>query len=154
MADAVVAPSLLYTSHRYANNALRQLTYQFTLPDGVYLLRLHFAELFHDSAGDRVFDIRLNGNSVIASSYDVLEAAGRMDAAVTVSAIVATSVIGNVVTIDFLRERRRPMVSGIEFRVVGAETTSSAMTTESSASTILTTSSVLTTTTTSSTMFR
>lgn len=65
------APMAVYQSQRY-----QSLTY--TIPNlapGSYKVRLHFAELYFNSAGQRLFDVRINGATVL-SAFDIFAVAG------------------------------------------------------------------------------
>jgi hypothetical protein len=92
----------LYQTARYSTTGT--LTYAFGAPDGAYQVRLSFAELWYTSAGQRVFDVVINGVTV-TSHLDVFAEAGGANKAydrmydVTVNggllAITLTSVTGN-----------------------------------------------------------
>jgi hypothetical protein len=66
------APQAVYQSERYGN-----VTY--TLPSLVagaaYTVRLHFAELFQTAAGRRLFNVAINGATVL-SSFDIFATTG------------------------------------------------------------------------------
>lgn len=49
--------------------------YQFEVPSGNYDVDLHFAEIFHDKAGRRVFDVILEGQTVL-EDLDIFAATG------------------------------------------------------------------------------
>jgi hypothetical protein len=67
----------LYQSERYGN-----FSYTFShLPEGYYQVRLKFAEIFDKQAGQRVFDVSINGNRVL-QNFDVFATAGGADIAV------------------------------------------------------------------------
>lgn len=55
--------SYLYQSERW--NGQGDLAYSFDVAPGPYTVRLHFAEIYFDSAGQRVFDVDINGTNVI-----------------------------------------------------------------------------------------
>jgi hypothetical protein len=38
------------------------LTYQFTVANGNRTVKLKFAEIYHTSAGQRIFDVAINGS--------------------------------------------------------------------------------------------
>ncbi len=63
----------LYRTERFGMDA-----YVFELPEGVYTLRLHFAETFEcvDEAGQRVFDVSVNGQEVLGGFDPYVEAGG------------------------------------------------------------------------------
>jgi chitodextrinase len=60
----------LYRSQRYGN-----FTYTIPVANGSYAVTLQFAELYHGNAGQRVFDVLLEGQEVI-SNLDVVARAG------------------------------------------------------------------------------
>ncbi|PWU13802.1 MAG: hypothetical protein C5B50_18600 [Verrucomicrobia bacterium] len=66
------APAAVYQSQRYGN-----LTYSlpYLTPRASYKVRLHFAEIYWTSAGQRVFNVLLNGVQVL-TNYDIVQAAG------------------------------------------------------------------------------
>jgi hypothetical protein len=49
--------------------------YQFDVPNGQYEVELYFAEVFHNAAGQRVFDVILEGQTKL-HDYDIFAAAG------------------------------------------------------------------------------
>lgn len=49
--------------------------YKFDVANGTYQVDLHFAEVYYNSAGARVFDIKLE-NAVVESNFDIWVAAG------------------------------------------------------------------------------
>lgn len=61
----------LYQTVRYGY----AFAYQFDVPNGNYTVELHFAEIFHDRAGRRVFDVIVEGQTVL-NDLDVFVAAG------------------------------------------------------------------------------
>jgi hypothetical protein len=69
---ANAAPQGVYQSERYGN-----VTY--TLPSLVsgasYTVRLHFAELFWTATGKRVFNVAINGTTVL-SNFDLFATTG------------------------------------------------------------------------------
>jgi hypothetical protein len=59
------APLGVYQSERYA----KDFAHSFAVPKGQqYLVRLHFAEIFDDGAGQRVENIEINGQPVLKDS--------------------------------------------------------------------------------------
>lgn len=72
------APAAIYQSERYGQD----FTYSFPVPkDHTYTVRLHFAEIFGDTAGQRVENIFLNDQPVL-KDFDPFVAAGGPDKAV------------------------------------------------------------------------
>ena len=80
---------VLYQSERYGS----PLAYSFPVSDGTYDVTLHFAEIYHTSqtggsgddagaageVGDRVFDVSVEGQTVL-SDYDIYAEAGGLNA--------------------------------------------------------------------------
>ena len=58
----------LYQTESWTNGTLR---YQFSVPNGSYTVRLHFAEIYLTQRGERVFNIVLNGVTESAN-FDIL----------------------------------------------------------------------------------
>ena len=67
----------LYSTERYGD-----CTYSVSVPNGDYLVTLHFAENYHTSSGSRVFNVRIEGNQVI-SNLDIYAVVGGNAAYVT-----------------------------------------------------------------------
>jgi hypothetical protein len=71
------APAAVYQSECYGND----LTYSFPVPkDDHYLVRLHFAEVFDNGAGNRLENIAINGQWVL-TNFDIFADAGGMNKA-------------------------------------------------------------------------
>ncbi len=66
------APMAVYQSQRYQSLTY---TFPFLAPYTCYKLRLHFAEVYWTSPGQRVFNVFLNGAKVL-NSFDIIQAAG------------------------------------------------------------------------------
>ncbi len=103
------APQAVYQSERYGN-----MTY--TLPGmtvGVsHRVRLHFAENYWSAAGQRRFNVSLNGASVI-SNFDVLAAAGAKNRAVIRDFDVLPNVSGQII-IQLVSVVDNATLSGVE----------------------------------------
>ncbi len=102
----------LYQTERWNDAALGDLTYSFDVPDGVYNVRLHFAEIYAASfrAGARVFDVDINGTAVV-QGLDVFAESGA-DVAL-IKEYKATSKNG-AITIDFTNSIMNAKISAIE----------------------------------------
>lgn len=76
----MAGPAAIYQSERWGD-----MSYRFSmahLPAGYsYTVRLHFAETKFASAGQRVFNVDINGQKVL-NDFDIVEAAGGKDKAV------------------------------------------------------------------------
>jgi hypothetical protein len=100
--------SFIYQTERY--NATGDLTYSFDVAPGAYDVQLHFAEIFFQAAGERVFSIDINGQSAI-ENLDVLAEAGPNTA--LVKRFSATDADGKIV-IGFRNGVEKAKISGIE----------------------------------------
>jgi archaellum component FlaF (FlaF/FlaG flagellin family) len=86
--------------------------YALTVPNGFYTVKLYFAEISETGAGQRIFNVRLNG-SLVLSNFDVCAAAGGPFKAIVRAFPV--SVTGGVIRIQFQQGTANlPMVSAIE----------------------------------------
>ncbi len=103
------APQAVYQTERYGNftYAVPNLT-----PGAAYTLRLHFAEIYWNSAGQRLFNVSVNGSQVL-TDFDVFAAAGGKYKAVVESLPVTADVNGKI-TVTFSTLRDNAKVSGIE----------------------------------------
>ncbi|WP_165699280.1 malectin domain-containing carbohydrate-binding protein [Hymenobacter jejuensis] len=102
----------LYQTERFGTNG----TFAYALPvaNGTYTVKLHFAELYWNAAGQRVFDVSLEGNKVL-TAYDIFQKVGANTAAVET---FSTSVTDGVLNLDFTSlnagGRDNPKVAAIE----------------------------------------
>jgi len=85
--------------------------YQFSVPNGTYTVTLKFAEIWYTSAGQRVFNVALNGTTVL-SGLDVFSAAGGADRAYDVSFPVSVS--NGEISIAFQAVIGLPKVNAIQ----------------------------------------
>jgi hypothetical protein len=65
----------LYQTERYGT-----FSYNFAAPTGTYLVTLKFAEIYWTAVGKRVFNVAINGNTVL-SNFDIFSQAGGIDIA-------------------------------------------------------------------------
>lgn len=74
---ANAAPEAVYQAERYG----KDFSFSFPVPkDSQYQVRLHFAEVFDDGAGNRIEDVMINGKPVL-ENLDIFVAAGGMNKA-------------------------------------------------------------------------
>ncbi|MDB6056777.1 MAG: hypothetical protein JWO95_621 [Verrucomicrobiales bacterium] len=102
------APMAVYQTQRY-----QSMTY--TIPNlapGSYKVRLHFAEVYFTSAGQRLFDVKINGAKVL-SSFDMFAAAGAQFKA-NVQEFNAIPDPNGRITIDFITVLNNAACNGIE----------------------------------------
>jgi len=103
------APQAVYQSNRYGN-------FTYTVPNltpgASYTVRLHFAETYWTKTGQRVFNVRLNGQQVL-TNFDMIAAAGAPNKAVVEPFTVTASTSGTI-TIQFTTIKDNAQVNGIE----------------------------------------
>jgi hypothetical protein len=97
----------LYRTVRYGNS-----TYQFTVPNSTYTVTLKFAEVYWSSTGQRVFNVVINGTTVL-SSFDIVAAAGGPLIAVDKSFTVGPT---SMITIQFTSLVDNAMLNAIQIQ--------------------------------------
>ena len=111
----------LFKSARYSESTTPELQYQFALTKGIYTVNLYFAETFWKATGKRIFDVQIQGATVV-HSLDIFAAVGA-DHALVKSALV--SVANGTITIRFVhhQDADNPIVSAIEILPKGTSAT-------------------------------
>ncbi len=103
------APQAVYQSNRYGN-------FTYTIPGltagSAYTVRLHFAEEYWTAAGDRIFNVSINGSQVL-TNFDIFATAGAEYTAV-VEPFSATADSSGTITIQFVTVKDNAQVNGIE----------------------------------------
>ena len=103
------APAAVYQSERYGNST-------YTLPNltasSQYTVRLHFAELYQTATGKRVFNVAINGTTVL-SNFDIYATAGGNYKAV-VREFTATSNSSGQIVIQLTTVTDNATIEGIE----------------------------------------
>ena len=103
------APQAVYQSNRYGN-------FTYTIPGltagSAYTVRLHFAEEYWTAAGQRVFNVSINGTQVL-TNFDILATAGAEYKAV-VEQFSGTASSSGTITIQFTSVTDQAQVNGIE----------------------------------------
>ena len=98
---------MLYQSEHFANGPFQ---YQFAVPNGSYTVNLKFAEIFFTSGGRRIFNVAINGQTVL-SGFDPAQAAGAFTA---VNRAFPVTVSTGQILIQFTPVADLPTVSAIE----------------------------------------
>ena len=102
----------LYQTERWDSSSAPEMTYSFSVPNGDYLVKLHFAEIYEDAAfvGGRVFDVEIEGVLVL-DNLDIFSEVGFNVALIkTMNATVSDGQIDIV----FRHMVEDPKVSAIE----------------------------------------
>jgi hypothetical protein len=110
-AIAGTSDQALYRTAHYSTSGT--LEYQFSVPNGSYTVTLKFAELYYTSAGQRIFDVAVNGTMVM-SRLDIFAAAGGGNRAYDLSYPVTAS--NGQVSITLTAVSGFPKVNAIEIR--------------------------------------
>ena len=100
----------LYQTERWNAGTL---TYNFAVPNATYTVTLKFAEIFFTSAGQRVFNIVING-ATVASNFDIFAQAGGANRAVDRPFTV--TVTGGQINIQLVPVVQNPKISAIQIQ--------------------------------------
>lgn len=106
----------VYQSERFDPPGGSVLAYNLPLVPGNYLVRLHFAELYFTGAGQRIFSVQMEGQSVL-SNVDVVSEVGAFTALTKDVPILVTD---GSLDITFSGLVQNPKVNGIEVFDQGA----------------------------------
>jgi hypothetical protein len=109
------APQAVYQSERFGN-----FTYTLSglTPGSAYTVRLHFAEIWWDNAGQRVFNVAINGTQLLAN-FDIFAAAGGKFIAIA-RTFNATADASGQIAIVYTTITDNAKSSGIEIVSAGA----------------------------------
>jgi hypothetical protein len=103
------APVAVYQSNRYGN-------FTYTVPgltaNASYTVRLHFAETYWTAAGQRTFNVSINGQQVL-TNFDIIAAAGGTNKAV-VKQFTATANASGTISMQFTSVVDQAQINGIE----------------------------------------
>jgi hypothetical protein len=103
------APQGVYQTERYGN-------FTYTIPQlnagASYLVRLHFAEIYWTGAGQRIFNVAINGSQVL-SNFDIFASAGAANKAVIKEFLASANSSGQI-TLSFSTVVNDAKVSGLE----------------------------------------
>ena len=106
------APQAVYQTERYGN-------FTYTVPNlapgAAYIVRLHFAEIYWTSSGQRIFNVAINGQQVL-SNFDIYATAGGANKAL-VEQFTATASASGSITIQYTSVVDNAKSSGIEVLV-------------------------------------
>jgi chitodextrinase len=107
---ATAAPMAVYQS-------ARQGTVTYTIPGltagGSYTVRLHFAEIYFSAAGQRVFDVAINGTAVL-TNFDIYATVGAKYTAMVENFTATANSSGDIVIAFTNGTTNQPMFNGIE----------------------------------------
>ena len=103
-------PTLYQTAH-FGPLSGSPLTYLFSVPNGSYIVNLKFAENSFSQPAQRIFNVVINGQTVLPN-FDIFARAGALFQAV--DAAVPVSVSNGQISIQFVSVLRNPRVCAIE----------------------------------------
>ncbi len=103
----------LYQTERYGGNSFQ---YSFAVPNGTYTVNLKFAEIYVAGIGQRIFNVFINGQSVL-SNFDIVAQAGGADVALDKS--FTTNVTNGQINIQFGAVVNNAKIDGIEILQAG-----------------------------------
>jgi hypothetical protein len=103
---------VLYQTERWDDAPAPELQYRFAVPNGSYVVRLHFAENYarNFGVGRRQFDVQINGLTRF-QNIDVFGEAGAQTALVKFADVQVTD--GHL-DIKFLHRNQSPIIDAIE----------------------------------------
>jgi N-acetylneuraminic acid mutarotase len=117
---------VLYVTERAASSNLGTFRYAIPVPEeGVYEVRLHFAEIYWGApggadggVGSRVFSASIEGGAATLADYDIYADVGPAAAVIKTYTVAVTD---GVLDIDFSASANRPKLSAIEVLLVEDE---------------------------------
>jgi hypothetical protein len=108
----------LYQSSRSWNSTAAPAAYSFNVPNGIYSVFLKFAETSATQAGQRVFNVLINNQSVV-TNFDILASAGGANIALDKQYTVAVS--NGEMTIALVSVTGSPIISAIQITSATAQ---------------------------------
>ncbi len=103
---------VLYITERSSNNDDATFSYDFSVDPGMYEVRLHFAEIYWEQTNQRIFDVLIEGQTVL-DEYDIVADVGANTAVIkTFSNINVTDDTLNIVFPPATKDK--PKISAIE----------------------------------------
>jgi hypothetical protein len=116
------APAAVYQSARVTATAGAGTTFSYTIggfaAGSSQLLRLHFAETFHTTAGSRVFNVSINGTQVL-TNFDIFATAGGENIA-NIQEFTENANASGQYVLTFTSDVDKALISGIEIDSVGS----------------------------------
>ncbi|MCK5740032.1 DUF4038 domain-containing protein, partial [bacterium] len=106
---------IVYQTERWGLTA-----YRFSVPNGNYQVKLHFAEIYLEAANKRVIDVSLEGAPAL-TSLDIFAEVGHDAALIKILNTIAVS--DGILDIEFFRDVEDPKISGIEVIAQSTEPT-------------------------------
>ncbi|MBB6429242.1 Kelch repeat-containing protein [Algisphaera agarilytica] len=110
----------IFQSERWDNDAGAEMLYSLAVDNGEYEIGLYFADIYSGTqgVGQRVFDVQLEGNTVL-DDYDIFADVGGYTGVVKTFNV---EVLDGTLNIEFIHEVENPAVKAILVRTVGDPT--------------------------------
>jgi len=100
----------LYQTGRWDSASGSEMVYSFPVANGDYTVRLHFAEIYWTQPNRRIFDVAIEGTTVI-NGLDLVAEVGALTADIRE---FQTTVSDGVLEVEFLHNFENPKISAIE----------------------------------------
>ncbi|MEO1235693.1 MAG: malectin domain-containing carbohydrate-binding protein [Planctomycetota bacterium] len=106
-----------FRSERWDPDSGEELTYSFDVEDGTYRIELYFADIYSGTQdpGDRVFDVEIEGQTVL-DDFDIVDEVGGYTGVVKTFEV---EVSDGQATVTFLHEVENPAIKAIRVSTVG-----------------------------------
>ena len=102
----------IYLNERCLNDSQESFSYRLPVPQpGIYTVNLHFAEIFWQQAGKRIFNVNIEGGDYELTDFDIVAEVGFKTAIVKT---FETQTNDNVLEIVFEGAAEKPKISAIE----------------------------------------
>lgn len=110
--NGIVNPAPQYVYQTFRHGTSFSYTLPGLVPNQQYSVRLHFADNFYDNPNQRLFDVTINGQTVL-EDFDIAATAGDLDAAVVEEVSALADSTGKL-AIAFTASLDQALVCGIE----------------------------------------
>ena len=97
----------------YENERWGDQSYNIPVPNGAYTVKLHFAEIFWETPGNRVFNVNVENGQGLLTNYDIVAKAGAGATAV-VEQFATINVADGILSITLASVTDNAKISGIE----------------------------------------
>jgi hypothetical protein len=110
------APSQIFSTNRFGGtHGAQQVNYEFPVTNGSYEVRLYFAENTYQAAGQRIFDVMIEGVTKM-DNFDIYATAGYRTAH---KAAFTVNVNDGVLDLDLIRGTNNPQINGVAIQPAG-----------------------------------
>ncbi|MCA9912272.1 MAG: endo-1,4-beta-xylanase, partial [Anaerolineae bacterium] len=110
-----VVPQALFQTERYNTNADTPMVWSFSMPAGEYSVRLYLAELYFEQAGNRAYDVLIEGQQVLDNFEPIAYAGTDMRGFMQQYDVITDGLL----EIEFVNQLQNASVMGLEILVCG-----------------------------------